>query len=246
LIDAGIAVERGLADGPGARTLAPGVYEMPSFGATHDAIAQADPQAAAVLSGGSPRDYSARYGSCLLVCELPLWTVPDADDDSPAARTLRDLLNAAAAANRANADLFTGILGRLDGRLPETSPYYRAITRSLPRWAAIFDGKAALADAAEDRTATRSEEFTELYGVPEMLKLRIGGMLLQLLDAADPDGVDPDIQRERRVFAELFDSWCADVDAHRPGQPIPIATLAAVQAGAILLSATRVRDGLPT
>lgn len=245
LTDAGIAVERGLADAPGARTLAPGVYDMPPFGVTYDAIAQADPQAAAALSGGSTRDYCARYGTSSLIGELPLWTVPEADDDSPGSRTLRDLLHAAAAANRANTDLFTGILSRLHGRLPETSPYYRAITKSLPRWAALFDGKAAVADSADDRTATRSEEFTELYGVPEMLKLRIGGMLLQLLDTADPDGVDADVQRERRDLAEVFDTWCADVEAHRPGRPIPIATLASVQAGAILLTATRIRDGLP-
>ncbi|WP_432974679.1 M14 family zinc carboxypeptidase [Dactylosporangium sp. CA-233914] len=245
LADAGIAVERGLSDTPGARTFAPGVYEASPFGVTHDVIAQADPQAAAALSGGSTRDYSAQYGTSILICEVPLWAIPEADDDSPGSRSMRDLLHAAAAANRENADLFTGILKRLDGRLPDANPFYRAIVKSLPRWAAFFDGKAAVADSADDRTATRSEEFTELYGVPEMLKLRIGGMLLQLFDEVDPSGVDADIQRERRDFAEVFDGWCADVDAHRPGESIPIATLAAVQAGAIVLAATRIRDGLP-
>ncbi|WP_432981323.1 M14 family zinc carboxypeptidase [Dactylosporangium sp. CA-233914] len=243
LVDAGISVELGLSDSPGSRQFAPGVYDLPPFGVLYDAIAQADPQAAAGLSGGSTGDYSAQYGASLLIAELPLWAVPDVDDDSPGSRSLRDLLHAAAAAYRTSAELFSGILSRLDGRLPETNPFYRAISKS--RAAALLDGKAAVADSADDRITTKSEEFTELYGTPEMLKLRTGGMLLRLLDAADPDGADPDIQRERQDFAKIFDSWCADVEAHRPGRPIPIATLAAVQAGAILLAATRLRDGRP-
>ncbi|GAB2774879.1 M14 family zinc carboxypeptidase [Amycolatopsis magusensis] len=118
LDDAGIPLDRGEPDAPGARALAPAVFEMPSFGTIAEAMG------APLLTGGSTRDYSARYGSAVLISELPLWVDygPAYADESYA----QDL------------DFFTGLLQPL--RLSGRSPFERAITDAL-RWFRFAGGE---------------------------------------------------------------------------------------------------------
>ncbi|MBN6037990.1 M14 family zinc carboxypeptidase [Amycolatopsis sp. 195334CR] len=118
LDEAGIPLDRGEPDAPGARALAPAVFEMPSFGTLAEAMG------GPLLTGGSTRDYSARYGSSVLISELPLWV--DRGESHPDGDYGQDL------------EFFTELLRpvRLSGR----SPFEHAITDSL-RWFRFAGGQ---------------------------------------------------------------------------------------------------------
>ncbi|WP_158886821.1 M14 family zinc carboxypeptidase [Amycolatopsis anabasis] len=247
LTEAGIPLDVGQPDAPGARVFAPGVFELPSFGVICDTLAAAGADPADLVPGGSTRDYSGRYGSAILISELPLWVDHRVADPSPISRTFQEVLHASAARYRADKLLFDGVLARLGNLLSGTSPFQRAILSSARITGAVARAKAVLADAPDSaRPATAAEVFMEEEVWPSVFRLRAGGMLLRLFDDEKRAGNDaPVLEAERARFAPIFDDWCAEVAVRAPGQPVPLHRLVGVQAAAIAIAVTRVRDGLP-
>ena len=76
------------------------------------------------------------------------------------------------------------------------------------------------------------------------MRLRLGGMLLRLLEDEYRRGAAPVLAAERDRFAAIFDRWCADVEQNAPGVAVPLARLVGIQAESIVLAATRPRAGL--
>ncbi|MFI9508368.1 M14 family zinc carboxypeptidase [Nocardia sp. NPDC052566] len=241
LIAHDLPVHDGAADAPGAALWQRGVFAVPTFATMADAqVAAGVPEDAAAVGGGGIRDYAARYGAAVLVCELPLWIDPRVDDATPSGRTLREVLSECAAGYREVAATGAAVLERIADRLTGASPFERAATALVAALPEIARTKEAAAD--QDRIATRAEEFTEEYVWLGVFRLRLGGMLMRLLDeVAGPAAV----AAERARFGAIFEKWCADVEADAPGRAVPREQLVAIQASAIATAVTRLRAGLP-
>lgn len=246
LATVGIPLHQGEPDAPGARELAPAVYALPSIAAMLDTVEASGADPAVLMGGGSTADYSARYGTKVLVSELPLWQDSRLEDASPSGRTLADVLRSAAAGFAETRDVLRGVLERLDGKLTGPSPFRAAVERFPTALDLSVRGKlaAAAADGA-DRPATVAEAFMEEQVWPEVLRLRAGGMLVRLLDAEADGAATHEIAAERARFAPVFEDWCAAVRKDAPGNLIPIADLVGVKAAAVVATAVRIRDGLP-
>ncbi|BDU00689.1 zinc carboxypeptidase [Nocardia sputorum] len=239
---ADVPIYQGEPDAPGARTLAPGVFELPRFEAMADLLAAQGLDAVTALGGGGCRDYAARYGTAILVCELPLWVDARIGDGSAGDRVLGDLLDATAADYRAMAEVASEVLARVEGELSGRSPFERSVR-------ALVAGLPGLAVSRQtvperDRIATRGEIFVGQYDWTAMLRLRLGGMLLRLLEDEYARGAAPVLAAERDRFAAIFEQWCADVEQNAPGVAVPLARLVGIQAESIMLAATRLRAGL--
>ncbi|MET9029316.1 M14 family zinc carboxypeptidase [Nocardia sp. NPDC004168] len=239
---AGVPIYQGEPDAPGARTLAPGVFELPLFEAMADLLAAQGLDSVTALGGGGCRDYAARYGTAILVCELPLWVDSRIGDGSAGDRVLGDLLDATAADYRAMAEVASEVLARVDGTLSGRSPFERSVR-------ALVAGLPGLAVSRQsvpqrNRIATRGEIFVEQYDWTAMLRLRLGGMLLRLLEDEYALGGGTALAAERDRFAAVFDQWCTDVELNAPGVAVPLARLVGVQAKSIVLAAARLRAGL--
>lgn len=232
LVDAGIPPHLSEPDAPGARSLHPGVFEMPSIEQMCDTMAAAGADPLALFPGGCSRDYAARYGTAFLVCELPLWTDARADDETPGDQTLREAMLSAAAAYRELHAVVTEVLDRV--HLSGRSPFQRAVVEFLPSVLAMAQAKEG--GAVDSRTATKAEIFVDQLAFPSTVRLRVGGMLLRLLD-------DEGVVDER--FASLYEKWCVEAKETGSGDLVPLDRLVAVQSAAIALAVTRIRDGLP-
>ncbi|MFF3224040.1 M14 family zinc carboxypeptidase [Nocardia suismassiliense] len=239
LTAAGVPIYQGPPDVPGARTWAPGVFELPSFQRIAETLTAEGVEPLAMMYGGGIRDYAAAHGTALLVCELPMWVDARVTDDTPSGHSLASVLHSTATAYEEIAEIVSGVLERISGQLTGQSPFERALTDTVR---ALRGNAIAKRSATESRVATRGEVFIEEYVWVGVARLRAGGMLLRLLDSA------PHRERcaaERARFTEIFEKWCTDIETNAPGHSIPVHRLVTMQSMAIVTAVTRLRGGLP-
>ncbi|CAM4395295.1 M14 family zinc carboxypeptidase [Nocardia ninae] len=240
LDDAEVPRHQGEPDAPGGARWAEGIYELPTFAKMADAWLAVGVDPVAGIGGGGSLDYAAPYGTAVLVSELPLWTDPRIADQTPSERSWNDVMRSTATAYREIAALVTGVLDGLGDRLTGRSPFERSL-RSMG-WALGELAAERDAAAAQDRRATLGEIFLEEYFWVAAQRLRAGGMLLRLLD--EESQRDPSLAAEKARVGAIFDGWSADVERNAPGEPVALERLVAIQAGAIVTAAARLRDGL--
>ncbi|WP_225732471.1 MULTISPECIES: M14 family zinc carboxypeptidase [unclassified Nocardia] len=238
----GIPVHGGDPDAPGAKRWTTGVYQVPTFETMAETLVAAGVEPVAALGGGGCRDYGAKYGAAVLVCEVPLFLDPRITDDTPTDRVLREVNAECAAAYRELARVGGAVLVGVAAELTGASPFERAARAMVTALPGIAEVKEAAPD--QDRFATRGEAFTEEYSWLGMFRLRLGGLLLRLLDGLIAEGSAAAVA-ERARFGAIFDGWCAEIERRAPGEPVPVERLVAIQAGAIVTAALRLRDGLP-
>ncbi|GAA5079305.1 hypothetical protein GCM10023319_18860 [Nocardia iowensis] len=241
LAAAGVPTYNGEPDVPGARTWAPGVFELPLFQRIAETLAAEGVEPLAMMYGGGIRDYAAAYGTALLVCELPLWVDPRVTDHAPSGRPLAGVLGCTARSYEEIADIVCGSLGRIADRLNGSSPFERALTDMVR---ALRGNATAKRSVTETRQASRGEIFIEEYVWVGVARLRAGGMLLRLLDETGRDG-SAAVAAERARFGAIFERWCADIETNAPGRPIPVHRLVTIQSMAIVTAVTRLGHGLP-
>ncbi|WP_405164886.1 M14 family zinc carboxypeptidase [Nocardia sp. NBC_01499] len=242
LTAAGVPIYAGEPDVPGARTWAPGVFELPSFQRIADTLAAEGVEPLAMMYGGGIRDYAASHGTALLVCELPIWVDSRVTDDAPSGHSMASALCSTATAYEEVADIVLGALDRLSDQLTGHSPFERALTDSVR---ALRGNATAKRSATDSRTATLGEIFIEDYVWVGVARLRAGGMLLRLLDEETRYRPSAEVATERTHFAAIFEKWCTDIETNAPGHPIPVHRLVRIQSSAIITAATRLRDNLP-
>lgn len=220
----GIPLHLGEPELPGARPIAPAVYLTPD-----DAVV-----ARLTGSGGSSAGYAATFGASHLVSELPYWADDRVADQSPAGVPYREVLGAGLAAQRELFDILEAAMEAVTGDLVVPSPYRRSTESSL----AAFRGIAAEWEALPglDRPATVAEVFGNRQ-LTHLLRLRLAGVFLRMLDAELAAGnPTPAVRERRQSLGDLFERWFAEAEADSPGRPIEIRKLVAVQLGAILLA----------
>lgn len=242
LTTAQVPVYEGEPDAPGSRPLATGVFELVPFDTMAQALITAGADPVATLGGGGSLDYSARYGTAVLVCELPLWTDARITDATPTARSVGSVFRESAAGYRDIARTVGEVLDRVGDRFSGTS----ALERSVRAMVADLPGLVATRESStNDRPASMGEVFTEQYVWLGSFRLRLGGMLTRLLAAEAARDPSPVLAAERDRFGAVFTQWCTDIEQYAPGQRVPLDRLVAIQAGAIVTAATRLRDGRP-
>ncbi len=238
----GLPLYRGEPDAPGAKSLAEGIFRMPSFDQMCGAIAAGGENPLA-LSGGSSGHYAGQYGAAYLVSELPLWTDPRLADHTASEMSVAELNRACAASAQEIADTATDVLARAGGLLSRTNPFQALVEASIP--AARATAAAKRAARALERQATRSEVATELYGWSATLRLRIAGPLARLLREEASRSGSSELHAESARFDAVFDRWCAEIERDAPGELVPLNRLVAIQASSVLTAVTRLRDQRP-
>lgn len=235
----GIEKEGGLPDLPGARTFAPAVFELTCFA---DTLAALGPDAHEMLSGGNTYDYAARHGAEGLIVELPLWTDPRGADQSSSGLSFRAVMRESALGLESGASEIRGVLDRLGSEVNAESVFYPGLVDALEL---LLE---TVADRLDDtspealRDATKAEWFMEAISLPDTLRLRAGGLLVRLLGECTPS---PAVTRETERFGRVFEAWLDEIEADRPGWPVPIAGLVAVQAAAVLLGVAQIGAASP-
>ncbi|MFI6042638.1 M14 family zinc carboxypeptidase [Nocardia sp. NPDC051321] len=242
LTAAGVPIYEGEPDVPGARTWAPGVFELPTFQRIAETLTAEGVEPLAMMYGAGIRDYAAVHETALLVCELPMWVDARVTDDTPSGHSLASVLCSTATAYEEIADIVHGVLDRLADRLTGRSPFERALIDTVR---ALRGNATAKRSATDSRTATLGEIFIENYVWVGVARLRAGGMLLRLLDEAARQHATTQIATERAQFAAIFEKWCTDIETNAPGHPIPIHRLVTIQSAAILIAAIRLNTNLP-
>lgn len=235
----GVPLDTGEPESPDLARFDTAVYRSLSARTIIDA-ALADGRDAASLgnSGGSSADYADRHGTFTLLSEVPYWTSPSADDDSPADVSYAEVLRSTAAGHGELGELLTGILRDVGDGFRTESPFLRATRFFAPALVGGAQRTAKRAEAPEsDRPATVAERDSCRHEVLSF-RLRYAGMMLRALDAEIGAGHGtPTIRARHAYLSRRYEAWCELADAELAAEPIEIARLVGIQYAAILASA---------
>jgi hypothetical protein len=237
-----LPLDLGEPETPVARALGPAVYEMISSKATYD-YAEALGLPTPNESGSSSAAYAERHGTVSLVAELPYWTHPAADDQSPTDSSYQQVLAAAADELESNLRVLDEVFQEARPYLSDDSQLVRGIASFLPYLLRRPDRerrRAAEIDPA--RRATVAEVFG-LRDVNRSFRLRYGGMLVRALDGEIARGsaaaaLHPPARRLREIYGE-WQEEAASLDEEL--RTVPIKDLVGVQYAATLALLDAVR-----
>lgn len=238
----GIPLDRGEPESPGLVMLAEAIYEATPLPIVYEqTLARGEAWA---FEGGSTTWYANRWGSLMLVSELPYWLDDSAQDTGPAGVGYGDALAANAAGLAGLGEVLTRVVAAVDGRLlaPE-SPFWRA-ARFYAR--VVTDVARAQQSRSEsvDRPATVAEANSLAANVHEW-RLRYGGTLLRALRGEAAVGNVRAVVREALAEVErLYEEWVAEDARHAEPEPIEIRKLVAVQYAATIAAAAHLTGTL--
>ncbi|TDO52552.1 zinc carboxypeptidase [Kribbella sp. VKM Ac-2527] len=237
-----LPLDLGEPETPAAKPLGPAVYEMISAKATYD-YAESLGMTPYTGSGGSSAEYAQRHGTVSLVAELPYWTHPAIDDQSPTDLAYRDALTAAADELAGNLEALMEIFEAARPYLSDDSQLVRATAAFLPYLVKRPQRDKLRAEQEDpERRATVAEAFG-LRDVTRLLRLRYGGMLVRAIDGeiargSAAAGLHPLAKRLGAVYREWQDEAATlEPELHR----VPINHLVGVQYAATLALLDAVR-----
>ena len=238
----GLPLALGEAETPVARRLGPAVFEMISATATYD-YAERLGLPTPSGSGGSSAAYAERHGTVTLIAELPYWTHPAADDESPTDAPYGQVL--ADAADELERDLreMDEIFQQVRPYLSDDSQLVRGIAAFLPY---LFRRPERDRRRAAEVDPSRRATVAEAFGLPDsnrMFRLRYGGMLVRAVEGEIARGsAAAAIHAPAKRLRELYRAWqdeAASLDAQL--RTIPIKDLVGVQYAAALALLDAVR-----
>ena len=240
----GIPLDRGEPEAPDLTLLADAIYEATPLATLYERTVSAGGKW--LFEGGSTTWYAGRWGSLMLVSELPYWYDARAADTTPAPVTYRAALAANAAAIADLAGLLTRTTAAVDGcLLAPGSPFWRAA-----RFYAGFLDEAAparlarSAEPAADRPATVAEANSLELNVHEW-RLRYGGILLRALRGEAAVGnVRGSVRAALAEVEQRYAEWLAEDAEVAELEPIEIRRLVAVQYAATIAAAAHLAGRL--
>ena len=189
-------------------------------------------------TGGTSADYGDRYGAFTLMCEVPQWTSPVADDDSPTDTSYADLLKATGGELTELGDALTSVFEDVEAQCRTESPFLRASRFFVPAMGRAGAARSKRAGVvAAERMATVAE-YASCWAEVHSFRLRYGGILLRALDAELAAGsATPTIRARRADFGALYATWCEQAERELEAKPVEIGKLVAIQYAAILATA---------
>ncbi|MFG1816785.1 M14 family zinc carboxypeptidase [Kribbella sp. NPDC049174] len=231
----GLPLDLGEAESPVARPLGPAVYEMISAAATYD-YTESLGMTPYSGSGASSAEYAQRHGTVSLIAELPYWTHPAIDDQTPTDVPYREVLAAKADALGKDLDALVEIFEAGRPYLSGDSQLVRATAAFLPYLVKRPERDRRRAEQEDPaRMATVAEAFG-LTDIQRSFRLRFGGMLLRAIEGEIARGsaaapLHPLGRRMRELYREWQDE-AASLDQEL--RTVPIKHLVGVQYAATL------------
>ncbi|OEI69148.1 M14 family zinc carboxypeptidase [Curtobacterium sp. ER1/6] len=235
----GLPLDTGEPESPFLRELAPAVFAMDGVERAYDYLESLGVDPAEHIHGASSAAWAMRHGALCVVAELPYWSHPDADDQTPTTESYADLLRRCADDLGAVGVVLQDVLDAATPLLTIETPFLEASRAFVPMLAGMVETDRLRADR---EPAARRATVAERFGCEDLVRcfgLRYGGMLLRALEAETGAGTAPaPLRRLRDRLAAQYALWQAD--AGTGAVPIPVATLVGVQFGAILACAAHV------
>ncbi|MBF4583641.1 peptidase M14 [Curtobacterium sp. VKM Ac-2865] len=237
----GLPLDTGEPESPHLRELAPAVFAMDGVEQVYDYLEGLGVDPGEHIHGASSAAWALRHGALCMVAELPYWSHPDADDQTPTDESYADLLRRCADDLGGSGAELQRVLDAASPMLTLETPFVEASRAFIPMLAATPETDRARADR---EPATRMATVAERFGCEDLVRcfrLRYGGMLLRALEAETTAGTaSAPLRRLRDDLAERYALWQAD--AVTDAAPIPVGKLVGVQYGAILACASHVAD----
>ncbi|WP_326807602.1 M14 family zinc carboxypeptidase [Streptomyces sp. NBC_01186] len=237
---AGIPLATGEPEAAHTPVYAPAIHGAIDMRTAYDYLESHGGDPASVLAGASSAAYTEAYGTFCFVAEVPHWSHPDSEDDTPGSQSYPQVLRQRADGLREAGEFLEGILEAAGPELTIASPFLRASRAFVPGLRELSGTETARAATLPERPATVSECYSCAQSM-HSLRVRFGGMLLRALEAETTAGTATRKVRElRATLLERYDQWAAESGAAM-GEPLPIATLSGVQYAALLAAADHAR-----
>lgn len=240
----GLPLDAGEPESADLTMLAQAVFLSPLASEHYDYLEALGVDPTSEVGGAGSADYAARFGTLVLIAELPYWSHDDALDASGSDASYDEVLRTKAAGLRRTGEVLGRALASAEPHLSIESPFLRASRAFVPMMTAAGDAEAARAELPESvRPATVAEVFTNADLV-RCFRLRFGGMLVRALDAEVVAGTAP--VEVRRAAAELriaYDEWIAESDAVEGLEVLPVEKLVGVQYASTLAMAALLAGG---
>ncbi|MFE2938930.1 M14 family zinc carboxypeptidase [Streptomyces sp. NPDC059255] len=233
---AGIPLATGEPEAPHTPRYAPSVYGVIDMRDAYDYLEGLGADPAAEISGASSAAYTEPYGTFYFAAEVPHWSHPDADDNTPVDESYAEVVRERADGLRATGELLGRVLETAGPELTIPTPFLRAVKDFVPSLTKLGALESTRADTLEERPATAAERYACRHSV-HSFRLRFGGMLLRALRAELTAGTATPVVR--RCHQELERARALWEDEAEPviGTPIPIAVLAGIQYATLLAAA---------
>ncbi|MDO7882302.1 M14 family zinc carboxypeptidase [Salinibacterium soli] len=236
--EVGLPLNTGEPESPYLETYAPAIYGTGSITDAYDYLEGLGLDPTSMVGGSSSSEYAERYGTLSLVAELPYWTHPDSDDQSPAGETYRDLVTRTSGRLIDASEQLGAILAEAEEHVSIVSPFLTASRVFVPMLAEIGAmDRARAAEPESERGATIAERFGN-EDLVHCFRLRYGGMLLRALEAESVAGVAPaPLRRLVARLESLYAEWQVEAATATTATVIPVADVVGVQYGALLAAA---------
>ncbi|AXK35010.1 peptidase M14 [Streptomyces armeniacus] len=239
---AGIPLATGEPEAAHAPRYAPSVYGCIDMRDAYDYLDSLGADPADEIAGASSAAYAEPYGTFYFVTEVPHWSHPEADDETPVRERHADVIRERAEGFRATGEVLGRLLDTAAPQLTLPTPFLAAVRDFVPSLTKIADLETSRAEGLPDRPATVSERYACRHSV-HCFRVRVGGMLLRALGAEITAGTaSPEVRACHTELLEVYAVWEAEA-APVTGDPLPIATLAGVQYAALLAAADHSMPG---
>lgn len=235
--DSGLPLALGEPEMPWAKTLDKAIYELTGAKEAYDYLATLLPEEdvpAMMHGGGGSGDYSSKYNTFCLVCEVPYFYDARIADARPLSESRRDVF---ANAVRTQEEWLAFVEPRLKKirAYVETSPLFATVSElvdKMPQRIAT-QKRSAKNNPAFDQPATTAQAFDSKLVHRFYLTLNLG-VFRRLLHDGDVENHIPSnvLLPIRAETEELFNSWCDHLEREFNYKAVPIRTLVALQTAA--------------
>lgn len=237
----GLALSLGEAEMPWATEFSPAVYKMSSITEAYDYLEQYGDASPAELiqGGGSSADYLSNMGleedPLILVTELPYFQTEQIADQTPTAKSRREVLLEGIQQAKGSALTVKAILARIAPEMTLDTRFYRAVRLFNQQTLDALPSKEKwVYEAAEmDQAATVAQTTDELY-VGSFYRLLVTSMLRRALDAQLAETKSATLESAQVDLDILLETWTERLESGLEYEVIPIKTLVEVQYGALL------------
>jgi hypothetical protein len=224
-----------------AETLAPAIYKWLSISKDYDYLAAngVEDPATIIQAGASSAEYAAKYGSYMLVVELPYYDEPRVNDQSQSDMLRRDAILKGLDLTEESDDWIQDQMATVKDKLTQETLISRAVQAfvSMGKSYRQAERQWAQTDESTNRPATQAEVFSSLL-VPRFYRLLILGMFARMLaDEVAAGNNDPVIVAAKDAARTRLDEQGASLEAALNYRALPIQSLVGVQVVAGLATA---------
>lgn len=229
-----------------AETLAPAIYKWLSISKDYDYLAEngVEDPATIIQAGASSAEYAQKYGSYMLVVELPYYDDPRVNDQSTSEMLRRDAVLKGLDLQEESDTWIQTQMDAVKDKLTLETPISRAVTAFVGMGQAYREAQRTWAQTSEEtnRPATQAEVFSNLLGPRFYLLLTLGMFARMLAAEVDAGNTDAAVVQARDAAKAHLEQQGAALEADLNYRALPIRSLVGVQVCAGLATAAYLRQ----